>query len=226
MAGIAEGETVTLLAKAAPEWEEYYYVRKSDGTECWAFGGSSTKSGDPSSLPIKEAPHLPEVTYRIENQTWIVVCDVHIRGKDETAWGADRLGTGLIQRGATFSLSLTAGFYDVLIRDCYGSTLYEKHDRPIGSDPDYRYTLLNNQVKFFIQNNYAFNLCWIYVKPASITTWEAVHSATDGPIAPGTKVYVTLLVGIYDMKVYNCSGGVAGTFAFYLGPTQTGYNVP
>jgi hypothetical protein len=59
VAVIKQGETVTLLAQAPSEWGEYYYVRMSDGTECWAFGGSSTKSGDTASLPVKEAPPTP-----------------------------------------------------------------------------------------------------------------------------------------------------------------------
>ena len=59
VAVIKQGETVTLLARSSPDWGEYYYVRMSNGTECWAFGGSSTKSGDTASLPIKEAPPTP-----------------------------------------------------------------------------------------------------------------------------------------------------------------------
>jgi hypothetical protein len=59
VAVIKQGETVTLLARASPDWGEYYYVRMSNGTECWAFGGSSTKSGDTASLPVKEAPPTP-----------------------------------------------------------------------------------------------------------------------------------------------------------------------
>jgi hypothetical protein len=66
---IKQGETVTLLARSTPDWGEYYYVRMSDGTECWAYGGSSTKNGDTSSLPEKEAPPTPtpkiEVNYSV-----------------------------------------------------------------------------------------------------------------------------------------------------------------
>ncbi len=65
VAVIKEGETVTLLARAPAEWGEYYYVRMSDGTECWAFGGSSTINGDPSTLPEKEAPPTPTPTVAV-----------------------------------------------------------------------------------------------------------------------------------------------------------------
>lgn len=59
---IKKGEIVTLLARAPSEWGDYYYIRTSNGTECWAFGGSSTKNGDTSSLPEKEAPPTPTPT--------------------------------------------------------------------------------------------------------------------------------------------------------------------
>ncbi|HEY5119215.1 MAG TPA: hypothetical protein VII90_07140 [Anaerolineales bacterium] len=59
VAVIKQGETVTLLARSSPDWGEYYYVRMSNGTECWAYGGSSTKNGDTTSLPEKEAPPTP-----------------------------------------------------------------------------------------------------------------------------------------------------------------------
>jgi hypothetical protein len=226
VASIADGETVTLLARAAPEWEEYYYARKSNGTECWAFGGSSTKSGDPSSLPVKEAPPLPEVTYQIDNKTGLAVCDVLIRGKDETVWGADRLGGGTIAPGASFSLTLTAGFYDVLIRDCHTAVLYEKHDRAIGYDPDYRYTLLNNEVEFYFQNNFAFDLCWIWVKPQGGAWKELYSSATDGHITPGAKAWVKLLVGLYDISFYRCTGAVvANGVDWYIGPDIPGFGI-
>jgi hypothetical protein len=69
VAVIKQGETVTLLARSSPDWGEYYYVRMSNGTECWAYGGSSTKNGDTASLPEKEAPPTPtpkiEVGYSV-----------------------------------------------------------------------------------------------------------------------------------------------------------------
>jgi hypothetical protein len=223
---IAKGETVTLLGKASSEWEEYYYVRKSDGTECWAFGGSSTKSADPSSLPVKEAPPLPTVTYQIDNKTGLSVCDVLIRAKGESAWGADRLGAGTIAPGSTFSLNITAGFYDVLIRDCYAAALYEKYNRAIGSDPDYHYTLLNNEAHFYIQNNFGFDLCWIWVRPQG-GAWKEVYTVGDGHITPGAKAWLDLLVGIYDLSIYRCTGGVVvNSSSVYIGPATTGFNVP
>jgi hypothetical protein len=226
VASIAEGETVTLLAKAAPEWEEYYYARKSNGTECWAFGGSSTKSGDLSSLPVKEAPPLPEVVYTIENKTGLDVAVVFIRGKDETVWGANRLSAVMVP-GETFSLTLTAGFYDVKILDEGFGTLYEEHDRPIGSDPAYRSTLLDDEYKFYVQNNHPFDVCTFSFRPHGGATWTVLHSAADGHVTTGAKAWFKLVPGFYDVAVYRCTGPLAGVMTtHYVGPAIEGFNIP
>ncbi len=226
VAGIAEGETVTLLAKAAPEWEEYYYVRKSDGTECWAFGGSSTKSGNTSTLPVREAPPLPEVAYTIENKTGLRVPVVFIRGKDETVWGANRL-SAILYPGEKVILTLTAGFYDVKILDEAFFALYEEHDRPIGSDPNYNYTLLDDEYEFYVQNNHPFDVCTFSFRPQGGSTWTVLHSAADGHVATGAKAWFKLVPGFYDVAVYRCTGPLAGVITtHYVGPAIAGFNVP
>ena len=226
VAGITEGETVTLLAKSAPEWDEYYYVRKSDGTECWAFGGSSTKSGDYLSLPVREAPPLPEVKYVIENNTGLEICDVLIREKGAGSWGADRLGAGSILPGASFGVDLTAGFYDVLIKDCFaGATLYEEYGRAIGADEGYRYTAVDTKVKFSVQNDTGNDLCWFAFKPAG-GSWMELHTEADGHIGPGEKVWFTLLVGFYDINIDRCNGTNSVFLTnHYFGPNSTSWSV-
>jgi hypothetical protein len=226
VAGIAEGETVTLLAKAAEDWEEYYYVRKSNGTECWAFGGSSTKTGNPALLPLREAPPLPEIEFTITNQTGLIIVDVFIREKDEAAWGADRLGAGNIPVGGTFSLTLTAGFYDVQINDLSHNPLYEKHDRPIGSDANYRSLAVNEKLEFYILNNFAFDLCLFKFRQVG-GDWEDLHTAADGAIAPGEKAIFNLLPAFYDVQIYRCTGPMAHSgVGVYFGPAIPGYNAP
>jgi hypothetical protein len=227
VAGIAKGESVTLLARITYEEDEYYFVRKADGTECWAFGESSTISGDPSILPVTAAPSLPKITYVIENKTGLPACDVFIRGKNETVWGADRLGAGSIAPGAKFSLDLTAGFYDVLIKDCTGGILYEKADRAIGSDSGYRYTALATKVKFYIKNNQGVDICLFRFQPVG-GAWKELHTEADGHIANGAKVDFTLLVGKYNMEIHRCSDGAVVDLNsdVTIGPTTTGFNSP
>ncbi|MBN1438672.1 MAG: hypothetical protein JW929_04605 [Anaerolineales bacterium] len=225
VAKIVEGEVVTLTARSSAEWPDYFYVRKSNGTECWAFSGSSTISGDTSTLPVREAPPLPEVEYTIENKTGLPVVSILIREKDAAAWGANKLTATLVP-GATFSLTLTAGYYDVLVQDLAAGKLYEKYDWPIGSDPNYRNIALDAEFEFYIQNNYAFDLCRLDVKPSG-GAWKTLHGAADGNITPGNRFTFSLLPAFYDLRIWRCSGPLIIDAAnVYFGPSLPGYNIP
>jgi hypothetical protein len=223
VAGIADGETVTLVARAVPEIPDYYVIRKSNGTECWAFSGSSAISGSTALLPVRETPPLPQVTYVIENKVLIQLCLVLIRGKDETAWGANRLAAP-IAINATASITLTAGYYDVQIKDCSMSILYEEHDRAIGAEQAYRYQLIANDVGFYIQNNYPFSICWIEIQPPPGGSWTFLYAtATDGgPIQPGQRRDFTLRAGDYGIRATRCTGVVLPGSGLYVHPGMGG----
>jgi hypothetical protein len=222
VAKILEGETVTLLAKAPPEWADYYYVRKGDGTECWAFGGSSVIDGDTTGLPEREAPPLSEVTYTIENRTGLDVDDIFIRGKDEPAWGADRLGSGDIPPGGSFSLTLMAGFYDVQAVDSEGGILYEAYDHPIGAEPSSQVTVLDLQLEFFIENRMGADVCSLAVLMVGAPEWTTLHTAADGAIHNGERVYFTLLAGRYQLAVTLCDGTEVPWLPAFVSPQYTG----
>jgi hypothetical protein len=201
---IENGETVTLLARGMTD-EEYYYIRKSDGKECWAFGGSSTKSGPTSGLPERESPPYPAITYTIENQFNITISGLWIRGADETAWGADRLGAATVPHGGTFSLTLTAGFYDVQIDDLDGYTLYSKMDTPIGPEQGSRYIVLNTRFSRDIRNNTGVNLCRMQIRPAGGAAWENLAVPGDGIFSAGETVSISVVGGGYSINLFRCS---------------------
>jgi hypothetical protein len=72
----------------------------------------------------------------------------------------------MIAPGASFSLTLTAGFYDVLINDVSHTPLYAKDDWPIGSESSYRINLLNTEIEFYFQNYFTFDLCTFSLRQA------------------------------------------------------------
>jgi hypothetical protein len=225
VAKIVEGETVILLARSTPEWPDYFYARTAGGKECWAFAGSSTINGNASNLPEREAPPFPEVVYTIENRTGLRVPVIYIRGKDETLWGVNRI-SAILYPGEKVSLTLTAGFYDVKILDEAFFALYEEHDRPIGSDANYHYTLLDDEYEFYVQNEYAVDVCTFSFRPQGGGTWTVLHSAADGTIHHGEKAWIKLVPGFYDVAVYRCSGPIAGPMTtHYVGPAIQGFNV-
>ncbi|MBN2086231.1 MAG: hypothetical protein JW748_13510 [Anaerolineales bacterium] len=226
---IAEGEVVTLLAKAAPEWEEYYFVLKRSGTpaSCWAFGGSSTISGNAAGLPVREAPPLPQVVYTVENKTFLGIGVVAIRGKDETSWGANLLSAP-IPPGGKAHLTLTAGFYDVEFIDTIFRPVFEEQDRAIGSDPAYRYTILDHKHPFYVHNGCPFELCKFSFRVEGGSDWMVLHDTADGPVASGADLWLELLPGNYEVGVYDCYGMLLNsTFTnHYIGPAMQGFTVP
>jgi hypothetical protein len=225
VAAIPVGETVTLTARSTPEWPDYYYVRKGDGTECWAFGASSTIHGDPATLPLREAPPLPTITLVIENKTHIPIADLYIRGKNETNWGADRLGAGLIAPGASFSLSLTAGFYDVQIRDTHASILYAKEDAPIGADQNSRFISVATSINFRLVNGSPDQpICRILFIPSDLSEPFTIPIPGDGAFTPGETMTFDLLVGEYSYRMFHCvtNATIWAANGVYFGPTFPG----
>jgi hypothetical protein len=202
--GIIKGEVLTLTARSTPEWPDYYYVRKSNGKECWAYGVGSLIDGDPLSLPEKEAPPLPEVTYRIENQTGLPICSLYIRKSNETAWGADRLPSGAGAPGTAFGIKIVAGFYDVQILDCYGGKLFEMEDTAVGSKEIFRYVRVDTLVTFSIVNESGGNICWIQYHRHAESGWQDITGMFDAALPDGAVKYFTTLAGKYDFRAHEC----------------------
>ena len=227
VADIAEGETVTLLAKAEPEWEEFYYIRKSNGTECWAFGGSSTKSGDPATLPVWDAPPLPVITFSIQNNTYLYVVDVFLRGQDETDWGGDRLAGGFIAPEGKVTLTITAGFYDLQMKDSMGGILFDKGDIPIGPESPYRNIILDYEyLKVFLNlsENY---FCRVVIRPLAGEIPITLILPDDGIISPGEKVVLKALAGFYEVRLFRCEDGRLAAIlnTVYIGPIPAQQNI-
>ncbi len=225
VAAIPEGETVTLTARSTAEWPDYYYVRKGDGTECWAFGASSTIHGDPATLPLREAPPLPTITLVVENKTHVPLGDLYIRGKNETNWGADRLGAGTVAPGASFSLSLTAGFYDVQIRDTHTSILYVKEDAPIGADQNTRFISVATSINFRLVNGSPdHSICRILFIPMDLSEGFVISIPGDGSFTPGETITFDLLVGEYGFRMFDCvtNATIWAANGMYFGPTFPG----
>jgi hypothetical protein len=225
VAGIAEGETVTLVARAVPEIPDYYVVRKSNGTECWAFGGSSTISGSTAGLPVRDTPPPPTVNFVIQNRIQIPLCDVLIRKAGDSSWGADRLvAPPTIVINGDFTLPITAGYYDVLIRDCGGpTTMYEVYNRAIGSESAYRILEIAIDVGFFIQNNLPFSICHIQIRTAVLAWQDLYNHDSGGSFAVGTRKDFTLRAGFYDVRITRCTDAVLPLTTIYVRPGVGGF---
>jgi hypothetical protein len=218
--GIAKGETVTLLARSTADWPDYFYVRTSSGKECWAFGASSTKSGDPSTLPLRDAPPLPTITFIVQNNTYLSVEQLFIRAKNDSDWGADRL-PGTVEHGATFSLTLTAGFYDILVKDQRGGIVFEKNDAAVGPNASTRTATIDGRYSQRFHSVSTVDICRVHVESADASYQANLTIPGDGRISPGEDVDLESLGGSFEVFFYRCGEDSAYWYAVssvYFGP--------
>ena len=215
---IPESETVTLVARAVPEIPDYY-VAQTGGKECWAYGGSSVISGPVETLPVRDTPPLPTVSFVVRNRVYIDLVDVYIRPAGDSSWGADRLTSPSICPTLEAAFSLTAGYYDVLINDTYGSTLYEAYNRAIGADDTYRILEVATDVDFKIQNGNLFDICKVELMHTG-SAWEKLYNSADGggPIHHTEQRDVTARAGEYQMRITTCSATVLPITPLYVYP--------
>jgi hypothetical protein len=225
VAKIMEGETVTLLARSTPDRPDYFYVRKSNGTECWAFGGSSTISGNTTSLPEREAPPPPGITYRIENKTYLPVSTLRVRPQEETVWGTNLLAGHTIGAGETYGVPLTAGFYDVRIMDSHSGILYEAHDIPIGPEPSSSMIVLDGRYSVIIRNETANPMCRGEVSYDDFSFRFTFTIPGDGRISPGEEVTLEGPGGVFFMWFFECGSGemMFVVSDAYIGPATETY---
>ena len=136
VARIAEGEIVTLLARSTPDWPDYLLrpqIRR-DGM-LGVRRQFHHQRRIPRPLPVREAPPLPVITFTVRNDTYLRITSLRMRPKDETVWGTNLLAAHPVQAKETYSLTFTAGFYDIRIMDYHDGIIYEANDVPIGAEP-------------------------------------------------------------------------------------------
>jgi len=225
VARVEGGQTVPLLARAAPEWPDYYFARASGGAECWIFGGSSTISGDAAGLPVREAPPLPGINFTIENRTYLPVSILRIRPQAETVWGTNLLAGHTIGAGETYGMPFTAGFYDIRIMDSHSGILYEAHDVPIGPEPSSSVIVLDGRYTVNIRNETPNAMCRGEISYDDFSYRYTFTIPGDGRISPGEAVTLEGPGGLFFMWFFECGSGemMFVVSEAYIGPATATY---
>jgi hypothetical protein len=79
----------------------------------------------------------PDVELAIENESYIEVCYAFVSPSGAKNWGEDDLGGATIPPGDSISITLAAGYYDLLTVDCFDEVLTEEYDLDVSSDSTY-----------------------------------------------------------------------------------------
>ncbi|MFN2297292.1 MAG: hypothetical protein ACK2UB_00485, partial [Anaerolineales bacterium] len=175
-----------------------------------------------ATLPVRETPPLPTVSFIVRNGVYIDLVDVYIRPAGGSSWGADRLTSPSICIGLEASISITAGYYDVRVLDIYGHAMYEEYNRAIGADANYRTLEVAPDVGFTLQNGYPFDVCKLEIMPPG-GSWQKLYDVADGGgvFTMGTTRDFTHRAGNYQMRVTNCCATslLAGLYIYPGMPT-------
>lgn len=238
---VRAGERVTVLGRAPSSWSDYYFVRRDSGSECWVWGGNSQLEGNVAGLPERAAPAIPNVTLTLRNSTGYEVCYLFIREEGTGAWGNDRLGTTeTLTAGETFSISLRAGWYDVLAEDCGHNDLFIGEDILANAGGNLPYQapyvdMVLNQaapappvtdVTFSLTNHQGVTVWYVYISPHDSPDWGPDLLGAD-TIPDGGVYWFTLPEGYYDFLIEDSGHNTLDeTYNVYIGPGTTGFTTP
>jgi hypothetical protein len=127
--GLDVGETAEVVGKDA--FGQYWIISDAGvpGGTCWIWGQYATVSGDTSGLPVIEPPPTPTLaiilappvgpsaSITIVNNSSTTICFLYISLHSSSNWGADQLGSTYIVAGASYTVTVSPGVYDVKIED-------------------------------------------------------------------------------------------------------------
>ena len=83
---------------------------------------------------------LAPVTLELINDSDLTICYLYVSPTVAGSWGPDRLGEGTLDPGATLSVDVPAGFYDLLGEDCDEATVLDESDVDITTDTTLTYS--------------------------------------------------------------------------------------
>lgn len=80
------------------------------------------------------------VTVTLDNTSSTEICYIYIAPSNAADWGPDRLGdTGTVPPGATFTIDIEPGIYDMLLQDCSATALANLRERDFTASSHVRY---------------------------------------------------------------------------------------
>ncbi|MBN1303710.1 MAG: zinc-ribbon domain-containing protein [Anaerolineales bacterium] len=129
-----KGDTVPIIGKSGPEWEEWWLVEVL-GSKCWIWSGLGQAHGDLNGLQVVQAPPTPTATVvnakmTITNNFIVPICYVYLYDVNNPAsgWSTDILGpANTIAPGKSYTLTgITPGTYNISVSDCNNSSLDTK----------------------------------------------------------------------------------------------------
>jgi hypothetical protein len=188
-------------------------------------GDGAAATATPLPTPV---PQRGNVGLQLHNRSSTAGCFVYISLPTDSSWGADRLDASeVISVGADRLFELAAGVYDLRIDDCNGKILYAEFEINVADMVsiqllDRALPQAGNAAVTTINDLTDETVCYLYISPATSTTWGGDWLGTGKTLASGNSNVFYVPEDEYDLQAIDCS---MGTIAELFGVTvdRTGY---
>jgi hypothetical protein len=197
----------------------------------------------PTATPRPTEPPPARGNVTIVNQSSVTICFLYASLTTETTWGNDWLGSsGTIAPGASYSLDLNPGAYDMMAADCDQNEIERNMGVTItGAGFTWTVTGTGGSVPppstgdspVTLVNQSGQTVCYVRISPSTETTWGDDWLGSDTVSAGGSYTFY-VAPDTYDLRAEDCSNtpiqedyGIAITAAGYTWTvTGTGGSVP
>ena len=141
-------------------------------------------------MPTQAEPIHQEVeaTLHLTNNTEQSICNMYISPSTAPTWGADQLGTDIIEKGQPFLLTLPSGNYDIRLEDCQENVLFEKYNLTISGT---------------YQLSVTVSTCLLLKQKAEATYSQTNHSQILSILAEALHCYQTVDNHLEEALIFN-----------------------
>ena len=168
-------------------------------------GTTPTKLTPEPTAALENTPAavLANFQFTVKNRSSHQVCYVYISPTDSEEWGDDRLSSGeTIPTGSTRTFDVSAGTYDVMIRDCDGVALNTDWDVSTDKTLEIGGPGL---AALRITNNLDVAICFVYISPSNADSWgDDKLGAKEDIRANGGERIIFTAPDTYDFLAKDC----------------------
>lgn len=147
----------------------------------------------------------------VRNQTGDVVCYVYVSPCASDSWGDDILAEDVLQNGASTTIRVQTGCWDLKAEDCSRNVVATRRGLQVSGSATW--TLERSQpatVSLEIKNRTGATVCYVYVSPCASDDWG--DDILEQDVLPtGQSARVRVQPGCWDIKAEDCDRATIGT---------------
>jgi hypothetical protein len=226
-------QTVPVIAKN--NWGDWFVIELPGGVKGWVHNSvtapvstqamaqigvavtipappppTPTATYTPTPVPPTDTPtpFYTDGTLYATNTGFDSICFLYISPSSNSDWGADWLGSDVLDSGNTLAITVEAGWYDLLAEDCNGNQTVET-DVYISAGGSFNWNIYIEPIvastSITVSNWLDESVCYLYISPASSSEWGDDWLGDD-VLEPYGSLIFYLNDDSYDLKATDCDG--------------------